>query len=57
MSKIKTASFLGFVAVVTGFLNYLTHPILIAYLQQSDYVQTMVYSSIIAIISIPSTAF
>lgn len=57
MSKIKTASFLGFVAIVTGALNYLSYPIFIKYLSESDYVQVMMYASILSIISIPSSAF
>ena len=57
MSKIKTASFLGFVAILTGLLNYITHPILIRYLSEGDYVQVGVYVSIIAILSIPASGF
>ena len=57
MSKIKTASFLGFIAILTGLLNYITHPILIRYLSEGDYVQVGVYVSIIAILSIPASGF
>lgn len=57
MSKIKTASFLGFVAIATGFLNYASHPILIANLSENDYVQVMMYSSLLAIASIPALGF
>lgn len=57
MSKIKTASFLGFVAILTGLLNYITHPILIRYLSERDYVQVGVYVSMIGILSIPASGF
>lgn len=57
MSTLKTASFLGIVAIITGVLNYASHPLLLRYLSNADYVEVMVYSSLLAIISIPLWGF